>query len=60
MLLECYQQPGEAAMREALLKCRPFSHTPVGSGCLNRQSRRRPGSTDLHKLLVQLVTGSRK
>ncbi len=49
-LLECYQQPDVAVMREALRKRRPFGQTTVGSGGLNRQSRTMPGLTPLRKL----------
>ena len=49
-LLECYQQPDERVMREALLRRRAFGPTTVDSAGLNRQSRRMPGLTDLRKL----------
>jgi integrase len=48
-LLECYQHPDEAVMREALLTRRPFNHTTVGSGQLNRQSRKTPDLPVLRK-----------
>ncbi|HSM16659.1 MAG TPA: tyrosine-type recombinase/integrase [Gemmatimonadales bacterium] len=48
-LLECYQQPDETVMREALHMRRPFRHTTVDSGQLNRQSRRTPDLPVLRK-----------
>ena len=54
-ILDCYQQPDEADMREALRSAGRWP-TTVGSGRLSRHARSMPGLTPLRKCLNQPVT----